>query len=1218
MAPWSRFFKNHVRGEGKAAASPIITSTAFATETPQSTRAQEGAQERTQGRRYGLLDEDSSDNSGSDSNDSALTSSGAWATASVRPQAGEDREKALEKRLVRLLKKGLPCELKRFLNELLLHEFDDGIRITEAMVLAAKGNELGGERPCDEAALILDERRGIRNPIITRKVLRTALDLFKPSVRSAGIGAGIVKLGFRDLAAMTVGELQNVIAGSASALGALKVLLHEPMSSSKLRLTEGWLVAVAMNRTCGAELVELLLRERGGEVRITEWVLETAAQNDSAGEGIYKLLFRERGTEIRAISSGRVLLAACQNADSTCGRAIVKMLLGTQYHGLRVTENMVEATNRNRLMKETMKMLLYERTDSVHFTAAAFDALARLHDPEMLAVMLEVYGDRIKIPPSFVEVAAANPASGRTILEYLLEEHADEIKISERVLIAIVRNESRQEIVEVLFRKCAEKLRVTERVLEAATKLPFHSREHTVLQIMFDLAESDIRITTKMLQNAAVRGFGDDSKLHFLLPLLLAGKHAVEVSGKLARCLRDKNVCEFLFEQGNGIRITDEAATEFAKSGDLEILTLLFEKRRTDPIVQETLLIAGTGRSHKDEIPELLLSHPWVGIDITRRVVDADNDSYHWRRPSEMLIHRLLQQFGHAVRFKEDAFEALMQHSTPDAVQLLLETYGSEMTVTTKALEAAARNKFYGGEVFTILLNELDDDIRITESTIELAVLNKYSGARILRLLLAERGDEIQLSERVLETTAEKWPYLMEWLHSEANINIQLTERVVEATARWHDGSAIHALIRKYSAGSQMTERVLEAAVRNEKMEEDVLRSLVAERGNEVQITRMMMEAAAKNEKHGLRNLILFLERQGDDVEITERVLEAAAANPKIGDQIIRHLLDEYGEDIEITERVLEAAAGNVGKGETIVAMIYRKLGSNFNITERMIEAAAANLECGLEIVQHFLNNIGNEIQITSRILIAAAENNWSSYEIVKMLHERCDESIYVSESVIEAVARIDELDYRSLELICLFFRSQHIEVQNTERVLELLARRWSFILLELLLEDRKEIQLTNNVLAEAVLNHEFLEIQNTDRLLQVTKGKIQVTSRIAEAAAANTRYGVEMIKLLLEERGDEFKINEKILKAAAKNETCGVKVIDEILRQRGDSGEIRITEGVLEAAASNRKDADQIIDQLLQWSGDSIELTDSIVEAAENTDCREQTLEVFRLRGRR
>ncbi|KAL9024281.1 MAG: hypothetical protein Q9196_006630, partial [Gyalolechia fulgens] len=577
MAPWSRFFKNHVRGEDKAAASPIITSTAFATETPHSTRAQEGAQERTQGRRYGLLDEDSSDNSGSDSNDSALTSSEAWATASVRPQAGEDREKALEKRLVRLLKKGFGIELKGFLDELLLHESDDGIRITEAMVLAAKANEYGGEDHVlkllwyAKRRQILDERRGIRNPIITRKVLRTALDLFndqprRPSVWIVRIGAVIVNWGFRDLAAMTVHELQQVIQGSASALGALKVLLHEPMSSSKLRLTEGWLVAVASNRTRGAELMELLLRERGGEVRITELVLETAAQNDRTGEGIYKLLFRERGTEIRAISSGRVLLAACQNADSTCGRAIMKMLLGTQYHGLRVTENMVEATNRNRLMKETMKMLLYERTDSVHFTAAAFHALARLHDPEMLAVMFEVYGDRIKIPPSFVELAAANPASGRTILEYLLEEHADEIKISERVLIAIVRNESRQEIVEVLFRKCAEKLRVTERVLEAATELPFHSREHTVLQIMFDLAESDIRVTTKMLQNAAESGFGDDGKLHFVLPLLLAGKHAVEVSGKLARCLRDKNVCEFLFEQGNGIRITDEAATEFAKS----------------------------------------------------------------------------------------------------------------------------------------------------------------------------------------------------------------------------------------------------------------------------------------------------------------------------------------------------------------------------------------------------------------------------------------------------------------------------------------------------------------------------------------------------------------------------------------------------------------------------------------------------------------------------
>ncbi|KAJ3537065.1 hypothetical protein NM208_g6472 [Fusarium decemcellulare] len=76
------------------------------------------------------------------------------------------------------------------------------------------------------------------------------------------------------------------------------------------------------------------------------------------------------------------------------------------------------------------------------------------------------------------------------------------------------------------------------------------------------------------------------------------------------------------------------------------------------------------------------------------------------------------------------------------------------------------------------------------------------------------------------------------------------------------------------------------------------------------------------------------------------------------------------------------------------------------------------------------------------------------------------------------------------------------------------------------------------------------------------------VTKEVVRAAAENEKSGKEVLRLLLDERGDEIEITEGVVKAAAGNSGSGKEVLELLLDERGV--EIEITEGVIEAVVRN------------------------------------------------
>jgi DNA-binding PadR family transcriptional regulator len=105
------------------------------------------------------------------------------------------------------------------------------------------------------------------------------------------------------------------------------------------------------------------------------------------------------------------------------------------------------------------------------------------------------------------------------------------------------------------------------------------------------------------------------------------------------------------------------------------------------------------------------------------------------------------------------------------------------------------------------------------------------------------------------------------------------------------------------------------------------------------------------------------------------------------------------------------------------------------------------------------------------------------------------------------------------------------------------------------------------------------------------------VTEEVIKVALGNKKNGLEIMKLLYQERTRLWTIAEGVLEAAASNEKNGLDII-EFLHQ-GAVNRWVITEGVLKAAARNEKYGLSIMKLLHQRRGNEFRITKGVIEAA-------------------
>ncbi|KAF7933346.1 hypothetical protein EAE99_003231 [Botrytis elliptica] len=169
--------------------------------------------------------------------------------------------------------------------------------------------------------------------------------------------------------------------------------------------------------------------------------------------------------------------------------------------------------------------------------------------------------------------------------------------------------------------------------------------------------------------------------------------------------------------------------------------------------------------------------------------------------------------------------------------------------------------------------------------------------------------------------------------------------------------------------------------------------------------------------------------------------------------------------------------------------------------------------------------------------------------------------------------------------------------------------------MMKLMLDQNKEnFQVTEDMVKAAARNTYFgYEVM---KLLFEKRGEeITITIQIVNTAIGNTN-GYEATKLLLEKADKEIAITKEMVKIAVENEGCGYKIM--ILLFERKNREIRITQDVMKAAMENRNGY-KVAKLLLYTVGKEMAITKEMVEiVTENEGCGYKLMILlFKIRGK-
>ncbi|KAF5875955.1 putative het domain protein [Botrytis fragariae] len=307
--------------------------------------------------------------------------------------------------------------------------------------------------------------------------------------------------------------------------------------------------------------------------------------------------------------------------------------------------------------------------------------LGRLSNHEMMELLLEQKKDNVKVTEEVVTAVARNWIDGYQILKLLFEKRDEEITITEKVLTAAVGNwDHGYRILELLFEKRDEEITITEKVLTATAGNPDNG--YQIMKLLFEKRGEEIKITEAMVKTA-----------------------------------------------------TRISAARKSDNG-YQILRLLFEKRSEEmSFIQEILEIAAEIRYYGKEIIMLLLEKQREKVVITEEVVGATGRSYGNGKEIMML---LLEERGEAT-VPEKAVMLIARHFQVKFMALLLEKQSEKLIITEEILKAAVGNYHYGQEITMLLLEKRGNEVIITEEVLEVAERRSHLKDEVMELLLKHR-----------------------------------------------------------------------------------------------------------------------------------------------------------------------------------------------------------------------------------------------------------------------------------------------------------------------------------------------------------------------------------------------------------------------------------------------------------------------------------------------
>ncbi|KAK2002120.1 hypothetical protein LX36DRAFT_652618 [Colletotrichum falcatum] len=232
---------------------------------------------------------------------------------------------------------------------------------------------------------------------------------------------------------------KTVYIDKKKARGKVIGLLMDQMEECKV--TQDVVIAAANNTSYGAQVMRLLLDQRGSEVKLTEEVVKTTAENETQGEAMMSLMLDWPDSEVQVTEE--VIKSAAMN--DLCGTQIMDLLLERRDEEVKFTEEVVKAAAGNMGGERMLEWLLDQGGKEFKITEEVVKAAVRnpWDGVASMELLLRRRGKEVRVTKGVLKAAMENVMSGERVLRLLRDQRGDEVRIAEDEIKAAQVNRMR-------------------------------------------------------------------------------------------------------------------------------------------------------------------------------------------------------------------------------------------------------------------------------------------------------------------------------------------------------------------------------------------------------------------------------------------------------------------------------------------------------------------------------------------------------------------------------------------------------------------------------------------------------------------------------------------------------------------------------------------------------------------------------------------------------
>ncbi|OJJ65772.1 hypothetical protein ASPBRDRAFT_49483 [Aspergillus brasiliensis CBS 101740] len=696
--------------------------------------------------------------------------------------------------------------------------------------------------------------------------------------------------------------------------------------------------------------------------------------------------------------------------------------------------------------KDHIKSLLEQSAHGVMVAFEAFVAIIKNHSLSTIELMVSK-NDTIVIP-SILLVSPPSPEVEHMRLG--LFGSRSHLNVMEEVICAAVTNNSGQNvaILRYMFVHYGCPAVISSKALRAAASSPHNPTG--VLELLLCCNQGMIAD----IESIALAAAGNPVDADHLLALLFDHLgNQVQVSEPILAAAAENPGTKHAFLRCLSRWKGQVPARVFAAASRnlvfaLEIMELLLKNYRT-PITQDVLIEAAQNESQGDKLLDMFFRERQSEFKLTEKIVVAalGRKSHYYTmtghcRVPELFLDPSLYVDPHSVHVaavlsrslsytqfntflskvhlhnpQELALE-LAPECNDVTLRMILERYGSEISLSEELLKRAARNTHWRTNILKVFIYTGEDNgqvVSVTPDVVAAAAANPKYGYESVQMLRTRRaGRPFVNLESLLAAASNEADFslrLLRLLYRCSQCPPPITTKLLSTAARnsAHGMEMLRLLLNrleKQDNGNISYDEILEAAA-----------------ANTAKIDGKWQEADDKwadTDYIWCSALGLLIRKKRHRIKFTENVLAAAAANPRSGRRSVLLLIQCAGAEFTITEKVLCAAAKNPEQGYDVLMLLLHHPRFQGGISENVIAAGVANnhYDNWKRVLKLLLSHRNAPCQVSERLVQAVVQCEICRNERLRFLLEQHQGPICVSDEIMQKVSvRVGDSTRRRLKM---------------------------------------------------------------------------------------------------------------------------------------------------------------------------------------------------------